>query len=115
MWLRVILTLACCCISTAGFAHGTDHHVLGTVMAIDSKHIEVKTPMGGTVGVQIDKNTLYKDKNKPKGASVPEVGDRVIIKATKGDKKDDKLLLATEINFSAAKRVPVPMQPIPIQ
>jgi hypothetical protein len=115
MWLRVVLTLACFYISTASFAHGTDHHVLGTVMAIDATHIEVKTPMGGTVGVQINKKTLYKDKSNPKGSSVPEVGDRVIIKATKGDKKDDKLLLATEINFSAAKRVPTPLQPVPIQ
>ena len=115
MWLRLIVTLSCLFISTASFAHGTDQHVLGTVTAIDAKHIEVKTPMGGTVGVQINKQTRFKEKSNPKGASVPEVGDRVIIKATKGDKKNDKVLLATEINFSAAKRVPVPMQPVPIQ
>ena len=115
MWLRVIVTLACCCISTASFAQGTDQHVLGTVTAIDEKHIEVKTPMGVTVGVQINKKTLYKDKNNPKGASVPDVGDRVIIKATKSDKKNDKLLLATEINFSAATRVPVPLHPVTVQ
>ena len=115
MWLRLIVTLACLFISTASFAHGTDHHVLGTVMAIDAKHIEVKTPMGGTVDVQVNKQTRFKEKSNPKGANVPVVGDRVVIKATKGDKKNDKVLLATEINFSAAKRVPVPMQPIPIQ
>ena len=115
MWLRLIVTLACLFISTASFAHGTDQHVLGTVMAIDAKHIEVKTPMGGTVDVQVNKQTRFKEKNNPKGANVPVVGDRVIIKATKGDKKNDKQLLATEINFSAAKRVPVPMQPVPIQ
>jgi hypothetical protein len=39
------------------------------------------------------------------------VGDRVVIKAT----KNDKLLLATEIHFSSATRVPVPMQPVPVQ
>ena len=48
-------------------------------------------------------------------SNVPVVGDRVIIKATKGDKKDDKLLFATEIHFSAATRVPVPLQPVPVQ
>ena len=111
MWLRVIVTLACCCISTASFAHGTDQHVLGTVTAIDATHVEVKTPMGGTVGVRVNKQTRFKEKNNPKGANVPVVGDRVVIKAT----KNDKLLLATEIHFSSATRVPVPMQPVPVQ
>ena len=111
MWLRVIVTLACFCISTPSFAHGTDQHVLGTVTAIDATHVEVKTPMGGTVGVRVNKQTQFKEKNNPKGANVPAVGDRVIIKAT----KDDKVLLATEIHFSAGKRVPVPMQPVPVQ
>jgi len=114
MWLRVIVTLACCCISTASFAHGTDQHVLGTVTAIDATHVEVKTPMGGTVGVRVNKQTQFKEKNNPKGANVPVVGDRVVIKATKGDKKNDKVLLATEINFSAAKRVPAPIPPTPV-
>ena len=115
MWLRLILTLTCLFISTASFAHGTDQHVLGTVMAIDAKHVEVKTPQGLTVDVQINKQTRFKEKSNPKGANVPVVGDRVVIKATKGDKKNDKVLLATEINFSAAARVPTPMQPVPIQ
>ena len=115
MWLRVLLTLACFCISTASFAHGTDHHVLGTVMAIDATHVEVKTPKGRTVDVQVNKQTRFKEKSNPKGANVPVVGDRVVIKATRGDKKNDKVLLATEINFSSATRVPVPMQPVPVQ
>ncbi|HEY6289390.1 MAG TPA: DUF5666 domain-containing protein, partial [Nitrospiraceae bacterium] len=60
---------------------------------------------------QVNKKTRYKDQSNSKGANVPEVGDRVIIKATQGD----KVLLATEINFSTAKRVPFPMQPVPVQ
>jgi len=115
MWLRLIVPLTCLFISMPSFAHGTDHHVLGTVMAIDTKHIEVKTPKGRSVDVQINKKTLYKDKNDPKGASMPEVGDRVIIKATKGNKKGDNVLVATEVHFSAAKRAPGLMQPVPAQ
>ncbi len=114
MWLRLIVTLTCLFISTPSFAHGTDQHVLGTVMAIDAKHVEVKTSKG-PVDVQVNKKTRYKDKSNPKGANMPEVGDRVIIKATKGEKKSDPVLLATEIHFSAAKRVPAPMQPVPVQ
>jgi putative ribosome biogenesis GTPase RsgA len=111
MWLRLVVTLSCLFISTASFAHDTDQHVLGTVTAIDATHVEVKTPMGGTVGVRINKQTQFKEKNNPKGANVPVVGDRVVIKAT----KNDKLLLATEIHFSSATRVPVPLQPVPVQ
>ena len=111
MWLRLILTLACLSISTASFAHGTDQHVLGTVTAIDARHVEVKTPKGGTVDVRVNKQTQFKEKSNPKGSNVPVVGDRVVIKAT----KDNKVLLATEIHFSSATRVPHPMQPVPVQ
>ena len=111
MWLRLILTLTCLFISTPSFAHGTGQHVLGTVMAIDATHVEVKTPKGKTVDVQVNKQTRFKEKGNPKGTNLPVVGDRVVIEAT----KDDKVLLATEIHFSAAKRVPAPMQPVPVQ
>jgi len=111
MWLRLIVTLTCLSISAPSFAHGTDQHVLGTIMAINATHVEIKTSKGQSVDVRVNKKTQYKDANNPKGANVPEVGDRVIIKAT----KDNKVLLATEIHFSAAKRVPVPMQPVPVQ
>ena len=111
MWLRLIVTLSCLFISTASFAHGTDQHVLGTVTAIDATHVEVKTPMGVAVGVRVNKQTRFKEKNNPKGANKPVVGDRVVIKAS----KDDKMLLATEIHFSSATRAPVPLQPVPVQ
>ena len=114
MWLRLIVTLTCLVISMPSFAHGADQHVLGTVMAIDAKHIEVKTSKG-PVDVQVNKKTRYKDERNPKGAAMPEVGDRVIIKATKGEKKSDPPLLATEIHFSSAKRVPTPIPPVPAQ
>jgi putative ribosome biogenesis GTPase RsgA len=105
------LTLTYFFISTASFAHGTDQHVLGTVTAIDATHVEVKTQKGKTVAVQVNKQTRFKEKGNPKGANLPVVGDRVVIEAT----KDDKTLLATEIHFSAATRVPAPVQPVPVQ
>ena len=80
-------------------------------MAINATHVEVKTPKGQSVDVRVNKKTQYKDENNPKGVQHARGGDRVIIKAT----KDDKVLLATEIHFSAAKRVPAPMQPVPVQ
>jgi Domain of unknown function (DUF5666) len=111
MWLCLIVTLMCLFFSTPSFAHGTDQHVLGTITTINATHVEVKTPKGQSVDVRVNKKTRYKDERNPKSTNVPQVGDRVIIKAT----KDDKVLLATEIHFSAAKRVPIPIQPVPVQ
>ena len=111
MWLHLIVTFACLFISTSSFAQGADQHVLGTIMAIDATHVQVKTPKGQSVDVRVNKKTQYKDERNPKVANVPEVGDRVVIKAT----KDGKMLLATEIHFSSAKRVPAPILPVPVQ
>jgi len=118
MWLSLIVTLTCLFISTPSYVYGADIHVLGTVMAIDAKHVEVKTSKG-LVDVQINNKTRYKDQHDPKGINMPEVGDRVIIIATKNDKKGAKkgepLLLATEINFSTATRVPISREPVPVE
>jgi len=115
MWFSLIVTLTCLVISAPGFALGADQHVLGTVMAIDAEHVEIKTSKGQLVDVHVNKKTKYKDRRDPKGANMPEIGDRVIIMATKGEKKGDPPLLATEVHFSAAKDVPPPMHPAQIQ
>ena len=115
MWLRLIVTLTCLFMSMPSFAHSTDQHVLGTIMAIDATHVEVKTAKGQSVTVQVNKKTRYKDESNPKEANMPEVGDRVVIKAEKIEKKGDNVLLATEIHFSSAKRVPAPTPPVPVQ
>lgn len=109
MIYRSILACALILIATTAFAHGTGQHVLGTVTAIDATHLEIKTPKGQTVGVQYNKQTRFKEKGNPKGANLPVVGDRVVIEAT----KDDKVLRATEIHFSASSRMSA--QPAPVQ
>jgi hypothetical protein len=110
MWLRLTVTLVSLFISTPSFAHDGDQHVLGTIMAIDATHVDVKTSKGQSVNVRVNKKTLYKDQRNPKDANVPEVGDRVVIKAT----KEGKVLVATEVHFSAAKRVQAPIPPTPV-
>ena len=111
MMYRSILACLFSFMATTAFAHGTGQHVLGTVTAIDATHIEVKTPKGKTVDVQVNKQTRFKEKGNLKGTNLPVVGDRVVIEAT----KDEKVLRATEIHFSAATRVPAPVQPIQVQ
>lgn len=94
--------LACALVftSAAAWAHGSGQHVLGTVTAIDSTHIEVKTQKGKMVSVMLTKQTHFKEKGNPSSTEPPAIGDRVVIEAT----KDKKTLTATEVHYSAAKK-----------
>lgn len=108
MIARWMLTLAFVLVSsTILFAHGSGQHVLGTVTAIDAKRVDVKTPKGGIVSVQLTPETRFKQKGNAKSADRPAVGDRVVIEAS----KDNKTLTAIEVHYSAAKNVaPTPAQ-----
>src|ERR1043165_10279770 len=106
MVYRWVLITVFAMLSSTAFAHGTGQHVLGTVVAIDAKHLEVKTQKGTTVDVQINKQTRFKEKDHPKSTNLPEVGDRVVIEAV----KDEKTLTATEVHFSSMKK-PAPATP----
>jgi len=84
-------------------------------MAIDATHVEIRTTMGQSIHLQINKKTRYKDESNPKKATMPEVGNRVVIMAEKIEKKGGDVLLATDIHFSSAKRAPAPKPAIPTQ
>ena len=113
MFHSLILAVLCVMLPMAALAHGTGQHVLGTgaVVAIDAKHLEVKTQKGTTVEVQINKQTRFKEKGNPKGANLPGVGDRVVVEAI----KDDKTLTATEVHFSSLKKATQESAPLPQQ
>ncbi len=115
MWLRLTVTLTCLFMLAPSFALSADQHVLGTITAIDAAHVEIKTAMGQLMNVQVNKKTRYKDESNPKKATIPEVGNRVVIKAEKNEIKGHNVLLAIDIHFSSAKRVPVPTPLAPIQ
>jgi hypothetical protein len=103
---RLLLVLAFLVTSVTAFAHESGQHVLGTVTAIDEKHIEIKTPKGAAVSVKLTKQTRFKAKGNPKATEPPAVGDRVVIEAT----KENKILTATEVHYSAAKHAPAATQ-----
>ena len=109
MFSRLFLSLTFLLMSTVTFAHRTGQHVLGTVTAIDEKHIEIKTPKGAAVSVKLTKQTRFKAKGNPKSTEPPTVGDRVVIEATR-DEKDKKVLTATDVHYSAVKHAPVAAQ-----
>ncbi|MEK7335994.1 MAG: DUF5666 domain-containing protein [Nitrospirota bacterium] len=103
---HLLLAFALVFTSSAAWAHGSGQHVLGTVTAIDGAHIEVKTPKGKVVSVMLTKQTHFKAKGNPSSTELPAIGDRVVIEAT----KDNKTLTATEVHYSAAKKVAAPSQ-----
>lgn len=104
---RLVLTALFLTLTLTAFAHGTGQHVLGTVVAIDAKHLEIKTQKGTTVEVQINKQTRFKEKDQPKSTNLPQPGDRVVIEAVK-DEKNEKTLTATEVHFSSMKKAAPP-------
>jgi hypothetical protein len=105
---RLIVALLCVTFPMAAMAHGTGQHVLGRVVAIDSKHLEIKTTKGAIVEVLINKHTRFKEKGNPKGTNTPAVGDRVVVDAM----KEDNVLTATEVHFSSGKRTSPPPPPL---
>ena len=74
-------------------------HVLGVVAAIDATHVDVKTTKGQVVSVLLNKQVQFKNKKNPKSVTPPEVGDRVIIEAT----KDKQKVTATIVHYSPVK------------
>jgi ribosomal protein L23 len=115
MWLRLVVTLTCLFMPAPSFALSADQHVLGTITEIDATHVEIKTAMGQLMNVQVNKKTRFKDESNPKKVTIPEVGNRVVIKAEKIEIKGHNVLLAIDIHFSSAKRVPAPTPPVPVQ
>ena len=91
MWLRLIITLTCLLMLAPNVALSADQHVLGTITAIDATHVEIKTAMGQLVNVQVNKKTRYKDESNSKKATMPEVGNRVVIMADKIEKKGNNM------------------------
>lgn len=79
-------------------------HVLGTVTAIDSTHVEVKTAKGQIVSVLLNTQVQFKNKLNAKSAVPPEVGDRVIIEATKEKQK----VMATIVHYSPMRNPSIP-------
>jgi hypothetical protein len=86
--------------ATTASANTTILHIVGTVTAIDKKHMEVKTPnKTKAVSVKLTKHVRFKDKDHPQSNVPPTEGDHVIIEA----KKQNKILFATVVHYSSMR------------
>ena len=63
-------------------AHGSGHHVMGTVSAVDASHVEVKTNEGKVVSARLDKETKYFRGNAPATLADVKIGMRIVLHLT---------------------------------
>jgi hypothetical protein len=81
---------------------GHIHTVMGTVTAVDQKHVEIKTPSGEVLSIALnDKTTFVRAKKKIDPAEL-KVGKRVVIGIGNGEDP----LIAGEIQIGAAPAAP---------
>ena len=86
-------------VAATALAHdGHIHTIMGTVMARDDKHLEVKTPSGEVLSIAVNaKTTTVRDKKKTTFNEV-QVGRRVVVGIGNGEDP----LIAGEIQVGAA-------------
>ena len=85
-WMAMLALLVSVLGTRIAFAHdGHIHTIMGTVMARDDKHLEVKTPSGEVLSIAVnDKTTTVRDKKKVTFSEV-QVGRRVVVGIGNGE------------------------------
>ncbi len=72
--------------SSAVWAHeGHTHTIMGTVMARDAKHVEVKTPSGETLSIALNAETVVIREKRKALISDVQVGRRVVVDIGNGE------------------------------
>lgn len=95
------LSLLLILVSNSLLAHGGKTHIMGTVTAVDARHVEVKTKEGKTVSILLNNDTKYHQGTAAAAFSDIQVGQRVVVDATgKGD-----TMTASEIHLAPAKQM----------
>ncbi|HLG18836.1 MAG TPA: hypothetical protein VI895_03330 [Bdellovibrionota bacterium] len=81
---KAILLLSFMLVSGA-YAHEAKHHVMGSVTAIDSAHVELKTTEGKLFSAQLAKETHFVKDSKPATLSDVKVGARAVVYYNEGE------------------------------
>jgi hypothetical protein len=92
--MRTIVALLCMTVmSSPGFAHGNEQHVMGPAIKVSQDSVTVETNTKATVEVMISSDTKFSKNGAPAAPSDLHVGDRVVIHAI--PVKDGKLVAHT--------------------
>jgi len=106
----VLLAVAALAISVrAGAAHdGHAHLVMGSVTAVDTKHLELKTPSGEVLSIAITAKTKVVREKKKASLRDVQVGRRAVVDIGNGDDP----LIAREIQVGVGAAIPAASAPV---
>src|SRR5512144_1842045 len=96
---------------SAGLAtahEGHDHKAMGTVVAVDAKHIEVADKDGKKTSIQLTPETKYQHGTMAAEASHVAVGQRVVVVYVMNEK--DKTIVAKQVLIGVPYKA-APVQP----
>ena len=102
--MRSILASICCVLLAVSivFAHGNEQHVMGTVSAIGTNSITIKTTSGALTETLLTDKTKFSKSGQTVTLKDIHVGDRVVVHAAKHDGK----LEATTVQVGTAPAQP---------
>lgn len=82
---------------------GHTHRIMGTITGVDSKHLDVRTPGGEILSIQINDKTLVTRAKRKIAVDQVKKGARVVVDIGNGEDP----LIAREIQLGATKIVEV--------
>jgi len=109
-WRIVLVAIAVLTISV-GVADAHDGHahiVMGSVTAVDTKHLELKTPSGEVLSIAITPKTKVVREQKKASLRDVQVGRRAVVDIGNGEDP----LIAREIQIGVAAAVPAASAPV---
>ena len=86
--IRIVMTVVAAALAlplAAGGHDGHVHRIMGTVMARDAKHVEVKTPSGEVLSIAITGKTTALRNKKKVDLNEVQVGLRVVVDIGNGE------------------------------
>ena len=96
----VLLIAIFACGATVAWAHeGHDHKIMGTVVARDAKHLEVKTPSGEVLSIALHGKTAVTRGKSRAAINDVQPGARVVVNIGNGEDP----LIAKAIQLGATK------------
>lgn len=100
-WMAAIALVAALGLPTLTHAHeGHVHKVLGTVLAVSAKQLDVKTTDGKSVAVALDAKTVYREGKARADRTILKVGERVVVDAVQPE--GAKTMTATIVQMAAS-------------
>ena len=89
--------------SSVAWGHGDAAHVMGTVTAIETDHVIVKTTKGQTLSLAFQPNTVFQQDGIHQKDARPQIGDRLVAEVTKKGLPQNRDWIAIEITFATPK------------